>query len=148
MAARTRDVSPEQVIIAENALIDFQFAVIKALNENKISQKELAETLGITRARMSQILSSDANPTVKLMGRIVSALGLEARYMKKSEATPQVASVMSALADFEIPETINNSAAVHAGSWFVSGWQTGQREWHNDNRKETKDRRRSGAFAA
>ncbi len=64
----------------EDTLIDFQFAVIDALNEQQLSHAEFATLLGVSKARVSQILSSEANPTIKLVGRICNILGLEARF--------------------------------------------------------------------
>ncbi|MER9369708.1 helix-turn-helix domain-containing protein [Mesorhizobium sp. M0518] len=66
--------------VEENALMDFQFALLDAMKEKGISQVELAERLGVTRARVSQLLSSEANPTIKLVGRALSILDLKADY--------------------------------------------------------------------
>ncbi|WP_027168345.1 helix-turn-helix transcriptional regulator [Mesorhizobium sp. WSM3224] len=73
--------------VEENALMDFQFALLDAMKEKGISQVELAGRLGVTRARVSQLLSSEANPTIKLVGRALSVLDLKTDYcpVKKSE---------------------------------------------------------------
>ena len=59
----------------ENLLIDFQFLIQEMLVAKKISRAELSERTGLSAARISQILSSQANPTVKTMARIFHALG-------------------------------------------------------------------------
>lgn len=83
MAKNLRDLTPAEVIIAEDAMMEFQFAVIDAMREKNISQVELAEKLGISRARVSQMLSSEANPTLKVVARTLAALDLETRYCRK-----------------------------------------------------------------
>lgn len=79
----------------ENALMDFQFALIDAMNERGMTQAELAETLGVTRARISQLLSSEANPTIKLVGRALAAVGLKAEYARKAKPSAKVREVAS-----------------------------------------------------
>ncbi len=79
----------------ENALMDFQFALIDAMNEQGMTKAELAETLGVTRARVSQLLSSEANPTIKLVGRALAAVGLKAEYGRKSKPSAKVREVVS-----------------------------------------------------
>ncbi|MER9869271.1 helix-turn-helix domain-containing protein [Mesorhizobium sp. M0136] len=66
--------------IEENALMDFQFALLDAMKEKGVTQVELAERLGVSRARVSQLLSSEANPTIKLVARALSLLDLKAEY--------------------------------------------------------------------
>lgn len=68
----------------ENALMDFQFALIDAMNERGINQAELSRILGVTRARVSQMLSSEANPTIKLVARALAALDVVASYSSKA----------------------------------------------------------------
>ncbi|KQZ32162.1 hypothetical protein ASD50_13810 [Mesorhizobium sp. Root552] len=64
----------------ENALMDFQFAILDELEARAWTQARLAEELGVTRARVSQMLSSEANPTLKLAARALTVLGLKAEY--------------------------------------------------------------------
>ncbi|WP_292075756.1 helix-turn-helix transcriptional regulator [Mesorhizobium sp.] len=65
----------------ERALTDFQFAIIDAMNERGVSQSDLANMLGVSRARVSQLLSPEANPTLKLVGRALKALDMRAEYV-------------------------------------------------------------------
>ncbi|UXN61561.1 helix-turn-helix domain-containing protein [Phyllobacterium zundukense] len=67
----------------ENALMDFQFAILDAMKSKGITQARLAELLGVTRARVSQLLSSEANPTIKLVGRALHVLDIKADYQSK-----------------------------------------------------------------
>lgn len=48
-----------------------------AMRERGVSQLELAQRLGISQARMSQLLSSRSNPTIKTLEKVCKALGLE-----------------------------------------------------------------------
>src|ERR1700744_5750276 len=59
----------------ENFLIDFQFLIQELMVAKKINRVELSERTGLSAARISQILGSQANPTVKTMARIFPALG-------------------------------------------------------------------------
>jgi transcriptional regulator with XRE-family HTH domain len=66
----------------ENFLIDCQFLVQDLINLNGISRTELAKRAGISKARLSQILSAEANPTAKTFARLFHAL--------KAKVAPQV----------------------------------------------------------
>lgn len=63
-----------------------QFALQKAMRENCISQKELSNRLGVSAARVSQILAKDAeNLTLKTIAKIADALGEEFELMSRSD---------------------------------------------------------------
>ncbi len=119
MAKKIREISPHDVIIAEDALMDFQFAVIKAMREKNISKSELAEKLGISKARMSQMLSSDANPTLKVVGRIIAALDLQTKYVGKHHVEAQQVAPKEKSFD-----------------WLLSDFKNSGMVWHNDNKKD------------
>lgn len=88
MAREKRELTLAEIEAEERALTDFQFAIIDAMNERGISQAELAKMLGVSRARVSQLLSPEANPTLKLVGRALKALSMRADYVwaaRKSE---------------------------------------------------------------
>lgn len=59
----------------ENALIDIQFLIQELILEKGVSRAGLAERAGISAARLSQIFSSEANPTAKTCARLIHALG-------------------------------------------------------------------------
>jgi len=61
----------------EDLLIDFQFLVQDVLNAKGVSKTELAKRTGISKARLSQILSAEANPSVKTFARLFHALGVK-----------------------------------------------------------------------
>jgi transcriptional regulator with XRE-family HTH domain len=60
----------------EDMLIDFQFLVQDVLNSKGVSKTELAKRAGISKARLSQILSAEANPSVKTFARLFHALSV------------------------------------------------------------------------
>lgn len=60
---------------AESLAVSVQIAVQKSMMRNGVSQKELAERLGVSTARISQILSAHGrNLTMRTLGRIAFAL--------------------------------------------------------------------------
>src|SRR5690348_9574734 len=67
-------------LVAENSFInDVQVAVEAALNAKDMSQAELAKRLGISPARVSQILGGNgANLEARTIARVAHALGMQA----------------------------------------------------------------------
>jgi transcriptional regulator with XRE-family HTH domain len=59
----------------ENVVLDVQFAIVDLLNELGMSKGELASKLGVSKARVSQLLAAGANPTLKQLARVFDALG-------------------------------------------------------------------------
>jgi transcriptional regulator with XRE-family HTH domain len=47
------------------------------MSENKISRADLAQSMGVSPGRVSQILSGDENLTLRTMSSVVTALGAE-----------------------------------------------------------------------
>lgn len=104
MVKEVKKLTPAEVIASEDALMDFQFAVIDALNAKGITQVEFAEMLGVSRARVSQMLSSDANPTLRLVGRALHALGLKTCYLSSDAAATEEVLLDNESYDGEINE--------------------------------------------
>ncbi len=80
---------PKMVEAEENLLIDYQFLLQERMSQKGVSQSELAERAGISKARMSQVLSDDANPTLKTFADLFYALG--ERVLVTSAPTLEVA---------------------------------------------------------
>lgn len=59
----------------ENLLIDAQFLIQELMAEKGVTRAQLAALTGLSVARLSQIMSTNANPTLKTLARIVHALG-------------------------------------------------------------------------
>ena len=64
---------------AEEALVvDAQIFLQRIMNEKNVSRTELAERMGVTKARISQIFSDECkNFTIRLLARAAAALGEE-----------------------------------------------------------------------
>jgi hypothetical protein len=57
----------DHIAIEEDAVLKFQFALIDAMKDAGMTKADLAKALGVSRARVSQLLDSEANPTLKVM---------------------------------------------------------------------------------
>ncbi|WP_347139205.1 helix-turn-helix transcriptional regulator [Paracoccus sp. SSK6] len=80
------DSSEEREDYIQSLLLSVQFALQKAMIEGGVSKKDLSERLGVSLARVSQILSdTNANLTIKTIGRICHALGEEFELVRKAE---------------------------------------------------------------
>ena len=78
---------------AEALVVSVQLALQRAMSANCVSQKQLAERLGLSPARISQILSADgANLTLKTIGRVASAIGEEFEFVSQKDAKPMLRS--------------------------------------------------------
>lgn len=85
---RRAALDPQVTEAEENFLIDCQFLVQDLINAGGISRTELARRAGISKSRLSQILSAEANPSVKTFARLFHVLG--------AKVTPPMASFVSA----------------------------------------------------
>jgi transcriptional regulator with XRE-family HTH domain len=59
----------------ETAMAQIALAVADLLANTNTSQREFAERVGVSQARISQILCADSNPTVRTMARIGYVMG-------------------------------------------------------------------------
>jgi predicted transcriptional regulator len=64
----------ELVAAEEAAMVDVEYLLHTVLQRKGVSQKELAERLGVSQSRVSQMLSGDSNPTVRTLARIAHVL--------------------------------------------------------------------------
>lgn len=69
----------------EDFVIDAQFLIQELLEERKMTRAELARRVGISKARLTQLLRSDANPTLRTIARVLFALGEKPRLKRCSE---------------------------------------------------------------
>jgi len=68
-------------------VLSIQLAIQRAMHANAVTQKVLAERLGVSPARVSQILSANSpNLTLKTVGKIAHALGEDFELVTRSEA--------------------------------------------------------------
>jgi DNA-binding XRE family transcriptional regulator len=82
-SATTVDQTLEEVRSSREGLAGYQSVqfpalvadtLVERMMELEISQSELAERLGVSRGRMSQILSGDQNMTLRTLASVASAL--------------------------------------------------------------------------
>lgn len=64
-----------EIIAEEDLVIDVQFLLQEMINKHSVSRSELAKKIGITRARLTQLMQPNANPTIRTLARIFNALG-------------------------------------------------------------------------
>lgn len=71
----------------EALVVSVQLALQRAMSANCVTRKELAERLGLSAARVSQILSADgANLTLKTIARVALALGEDFEFVSQKDA--------------------------------------------------------------
>ncbi len=68
----------------ENLIIDAQFLIQSLMNEKNMTKADVAKTLGLSKARLSQIMGTNSNLTLRVLARIIDALG-ESVEIKKAE---------------------------------------------------------------
>jgi len=103
-----------EVYAIEDLIFSVQLAIQKVMNASCVTQKELAERLGISPARVSQFLSSEgANLTIKTVARIGHALGENFTLVRQTK-------------EFEHYEVKALSKL------SVVGFQRSRNRWHND----------------
>jgi transcriptional regulator with XRE-family HTH domain len=61
----------------EIAISAFTNDVARVMAEHGVSQSELARRLGVSRARVSQLLQHTSSPTLRTMVEVAAALGCE-----------------------------------------------------------------------
>jgi transcriptional regulator with XRE-family HTH domain len=77
MTKMQRHVDPKIVEAEEHLLIDCQILLQETITSKNITRSALAEKAGISKARLSQLMRPEANPTIKTMARLFHALGDE-----------------------------------------------------------------------
>ena len=61
----------------ELAISAFTNAVARVMDEKAVSQSELAPRLGVSRARVSQLMQHKSSPTLRTMVEVATARGCE-----------------------------------------------------------------------
>jgi transcriptional regulator with XRE-family HTH domain len=84
---KPRDESEREDDVIQSLVLSIQVALQNAMHRNSVTQKQLADRLGISAARVSQILAKEgSNLTLRTIGRIAHALGEDFELVTKSEA--------------------------------------------------------------
>ena len=69
----------------EDFVIDAQFLIQELMNEQGLSRADLAKRLGVSKARLTQMMRPDANPTLRSVARVAHALGEKLRLRREPE---------------------------------------------------------------
>jgi len=71
--------NPENLRLFQQAGLQIRIAreVERAMKQQKISRKALAERMGVSKGRITQILSGSSNLTLRLVSDVFTALGLK-----------------------------------------------------------------------
>ena len=72
LRSTSRDTSASPDLV--RAVVD---EVIWFMSEHKVSRADLAQSMGVSPGRVSQILSGDENLTLRTLSSVVTALGAE-----------------------------------------------------------------------
>ena len=65
----------ERLLRQERFIVEVTEGIIELMKERAISRKELAEQLGKTKGRISQLIDGEANLTLRTLSDIYAALG-------------------------------------------------------------------------
>ncbi|AZT91266.1 XRE family transcriptional regulator [Caldicellulosiruptor changbaiensis] len=72
----------------DDILVNIALSLINYRIKNNLTQKELAQKLGMTQAMVSKLESGEYNPTVKMLYEISKALGLEFKVELREKTEP------------------------------------------------------------
>ena len=81
MTADIRDLEISSIEYEVDLIMDIQFMILDLMREQSISKSELASRLGVSKARLSNIFSAEANLTLRTVARVMHALGSELKVL-------------------------------------------------------------------
>jgi transcriptional regulator with XRE-family HTH domain len=92
----------EEAFAIEALVFAVQVSLQKAMNRHGVTNKELAQRLGMSPGRVSQILSTKGpNLTLRTIARIQHALGEEFEFVEKSKTIPVTRKKTNQIATFK-----------------------------------------------
>ena len=71
--------------------VEIALQVERAMKQQKISRKKLAERMGVSKGRITQILSGTSNLTLRLVADVFTALGMRLELRPVALSEPRVA---------------------------------------------------------
>jgi transcriptional regulator with XRE-family HTH domain len=113
---RNTNRAARRAYIEELAVARVAMKLAAALDQSDKNQKDIADALGVTEARVSQIMNGEANLTIKTLARIADAIGqeFEPHFGPAQREVPRL--VESAQ---EPLICITNSKTIELGKWHV-----------------------------
>lgn len=118
------DTEYDLMVVEEELILEAQMVIQRALNERGMSQKDLADKLGVSNSYVSQMLGDSArNLTLRTIARVLNALGTKAVIKLDSDA----AEVLEALDEIcsDSKSDVSGAAAMAskiASSCLSSAW--------------------------
>ena len=79
MKNKKMSAAARRAFVEEFAVTSVALAIGEAIHNSGMSQREVAQRLGVSEARVSQILAASGNPTIKTLARLADVLGRELR---------------------------------------------------------------------
>jgi transcriptional regulator with XRE-family HTH domain len=79
MMKNKMSVAERRAFVEEFAVTGVALAMAEAIQNSGMSQREVARRLGVSEARISQILGATGNPTIKTLARLADVLERELR---------------------------------------------------------------------
>ncbi len=73
--------------ISEDYVIAFQEVLKTALKEKEMSHSDLAELLGVSRSRVSQLFMEGTNPSIRYVGLVLFRLGYTMEFKKQENGS-------------------------------------------------------------
>lgn len=70
----TRALSTDEIEAVEKFIVDTQFRIFQLMRLRKVSRKQLADALGVSKARITQLFGDNGNITMETLARIFFAL--------------------------------------------------------------------------
>jgi transcriptional regulator with XRE-family HTH domain len=118
MQDKNLDFDVRMIEAEENLVIDAQFLLQDLMVEHGITRADLARRAGISKARLTQLLKPDANPTLRNLARLFHALG-ETVHLQRKKATSALEHsshewmpVQEARRDNQAPARVQNEGVV------------------------------------
>lgn len=75
----TRTPRDRKLLQREELVLEFTELFAELMDDENVTNSALAKRLGVTRGRVTQILSGDINLTLKTISDVLFALGFEAK---------------------------------------------------------------------
>lgn len=81
----------ERVEAEQDLVLNAQFLLLDVMSEKGVTQAELARRAGLSRARLSQLLRAEANPTLRTIAGLFYALGEPIDICRLERSQPAIA---------------------------------------------------------
>jgi transcriptional regulator with XRE-family HTH domain len=127
-------------------ITDVQYLIQEVMNERGLSRAEVADMLGISKPRMTQLLGDNSNPTLRTLVGVFDVMGEQIRITRVREdaqavCEPEVAADWQQGAVIEAEEVRADSKSARHKTGFIkdlidrsdNGWIVAGEPVSNDN---------------